>query len=243
MRASIGPRSLALALCVLGLLIGRACQAQVDPEPRELLEAGYDQPLKGQGPLSGYAFYYYNDPDLYHTNAAVRAAISPTYLDSELGFKHLLSPYTDVGIGLEGGGYDDNYYEVRQGKYIKSESFNGYGGGMSASIYQLLDPGLKIPLNLIARGGFHYATFHHADQTSPQFLLPQDQYDPFTRVGLRLAGKQPVLYPDLGMELSVWYERQWRLEDGTYGFDDERRINPGVGLYWVYGGLDYTFTN
>jgi hypothetical protein len=65
----------------------------------------------------------------------------------------------------------------------------------------------------------------------------------FTRVGLRLAGKEPVLDPNLGMELSAWYERQWRLDPGTYGFDDDRNLNPQADLYWAYAGINYTFKN
>jgi len=71
--------------------------------------------------------------------------------------------------------------------------------------------------------------------------LPEGQNDLFTRVGLRLAGKEPVLNPNLGMELSVWYERQWRLNPETYGFDNDRSINPEVDLYWAYAGINYTF--
>jgi hypothetical protein len=229
--------------CILILLAAGRGLAQIDPEHRELLEAGYDQPLEGQGPQGGYVFAYYNDPNLFNTNTALRLVVAPTYLNSELGLRQLISPTTDVGLGLEGGGYADNYYEIRQGKFIKGESFNGYGGGIFDSIYQQLNPGMEIPLALIVRGGFHYATFHNANQTSDHFLLPSDQYDPFARVGLRLAGNQPVLTPPLGMEVSAWYEHQWRLENGAYGFDDDRQVNPGLNLYWVYAGMDYSFTN
>jgi hypothetical protein len=52
-----------------------------------------------------------------------------------------------------------------------------------------------------------------------------------------------VCHPDLGLELSLWYERQWRFQDDTYGFDNDRRINPSASLYWLYAGLNYAFTN
>src|ERR1700733_7215123 len=110
-------QSLFLALMAAGLLIGSDIQAQVDPVHRNLLELGYDQPLAGQGPQGVYAYYYYNTPDFFSTNAALRVAIAPAYLDSEVGFKQLLSPYTDVGVGISGGAFGDNYYEVRQGNY------------------------------------------------------------------------------------------------------------------------------
>ena len=45
------------------------------------------------------------------------------------------------------------------------------------------------------------------------------------------------------MELSVWYEHQWRLNPDTYGFNNELSISPNLDLYWIYAGLNYTFTN
>jgi hypothetical protein len=229
------------ALIIICLLSAWHCSAQVDPQPRSLAEFGYDAPLKGQGPPGVYGFYYYNDPTLFSTNVAFRAAVTPLYLDSEIGFKQLLSPYTDVGLQFGGGAYGDDYYEVQQGKYIKDESFYGNGGGVSVAIYQRLNPGMRVPLSLIVRGGLHYSSFTTEDQSSSAFALPQDQYDPFTRVGLRLAGKEPVLYPELAMEVSAWFERQWRLDDDPYGFNDDRRISPDVDLYWLYAGMTYTF--
>ena len=243
MHVSNGFKVSYLALSMTCLLAAFRCGAQVDPYQRSLPQFGYDQALEGQSPAGIYGFYYYNNPNFFATNIALRLALNPVYADGEVGFRQLLSPTTDVGLGFYGGGWADDYYEVRQGKYIKSESFYGDGGGATVSIYQLLNPGMRIPLNLIARGGIHYSTYGTQDQTSPAFALPRNQINPFTRVGLRLAGKEPVLFTDLGMELSVWYERDWRLEDEAYGFNDDRRISPGVNLYWVYAGMTYSFTN
>lgn len=229
-----------LGLAWLGTL---AAFGQIDPIHRNLVELGYDQPLSGQGPQGAYAYYYYNQPDFLKTNMALRVAFAPAYLDSELGFKHLISPYTDVGIGISGGAFGDNYYEVRQGRYLKSESFDGYGGGASVSVYQLLNPGMLIPLNVVARGGFHYSAYDSSDETATNFSLPQNGVTLFTRGGLRLAGKEPILYPDLGMELSIWFERQWRFNDDSYGFGGDRRVSPVANLYWIYAGLNYSFTN
>ncbi|MEI9864370.1 MAG: hypothetical protein WDN00_07395 [Limisphaerales bacterium] len=60
--------------------------------------------------------------------------------------------------------------------------------------------------------------------------------------GVRVAGKEPILYPDLGLELSAWFERRWRLDSQEYGFLNDRSISPNVNLYWVYAGLNYTWT-
>jgi hypothetical protein len=232
-----------LLIAAISLLASFNCFAQIDPEHRNLLELGYDQPLAGQGPQAVYAYYYYNNPDFFNTNTALRLAIAPAYVDGEIGFKHLLSPYTDVGLGFNGGLFGDNYYEVRQGQYYQSESFNGDGGGVALSIYQLLNPGMLIPVSVIARGGMHDATYTDTSQTADNFALPGNQISGYTRGGIRVAGKEPVLYPDLGLELSVWFERQWRLDSQQYGYSDDRSISPNVNLYWLYAGLNYAWTN
>ena len=232
-----------LLAAAIGLLAGFNCGAQIDPEHRNLLELGYDVPLDGQGPQAVYAYYYYNHPDFFNTNTALRLAIAPAYVDGEVGFKHLLSPYTDVGLGFNGGLFGANYYEVRQGQYYKSESFYGSGGGVALSVYQLLNPGMLIPVSVIARGGLRDSTYNDTSSTADNFTLPGNQMIGYTRGGVRLAGKEPVLYPDLGLELSVWFERQWRMDSQLYGYNDDRRISLNVNLYWLYAGLNYTWTN
>jgi hypothetical protein len=125
----------------IGLVQGSVSMApaQIDPYPRSLLQLGYDQSLSGQGPQSLYAYYYYNDPEFLRTNVALRLAVAPVYLDGEISFRQLL-PSTDVGIGVNGGGYGENYYEVSQGHYLKGESFDGHGGGVSLNLYHLINP-------------------------------------------------------------------------------------------------------
>ena len=225
---------------LLSLLTG---MAQVDPKHRHLVQLGYDQPLSNHGPRGAYAYYYYNNPEIAGTNVALRLAIAPVYLDGELGFKEVLTPSTDVGVGFYGGAYGDNYYEVRQGDYLRDESFDGHGGGMSLSLYHLLNPEMLIPLNTVLRGGLRYSTYHHTSRTRDDFELPDDRAMAFVRAGFRLAGKEPRLYPDLAMEASVWVERQWRLNDGEYGFNRDRRVESRADLYWAFAGLDYAWTN
>jgi hypothetical protein len=59
-----------------------------------------------------------------------------------------------------------------------------------------------------------------------------------------LGGKEPLLYPDLAMELSAWYERQWREGmDAHYGFANDRQVESAVDLYWLYAALNYAWTN
>jgi hypothetical protein len=232
------------ALVFLAIVLGSFnVHAQIDPEHRNLLELGYDQPLTGKGPQGVYAYYYYNTPELFNTNTALRLAIAPAYVDGELGFKQLLSPTTDVGLGFNGGAFGANYYEVRQGQFYQNESFNGSGGGLALSVYQLLNPGMLIPINVVARGGIRYSAYTDTSQTADNFALPANQIVGYTREGIRVAGKEPLLYPDLGLELSVWFERDWRLDSQEYGFENDRSISPNVNLYWLYAGLNYAWTN
>jgi hypothetical protein len=230
------------SLAFLGMNILNA-PAQVDPIPRNQIQLGYDQFLSGKGPQAAYAYYYLNVPELTRSNLALRMAVAPAYLDSELGIRGVLTPYTDLGLGIAGGAFGDSYYEVRQGRYYQDQSFDGYGGGAALSLYQLLNPGQLVPLNVVARGGFRYTTYAKTGDTAGNFEVPADRMNLFTRAGLRLAGKEPVLYPDLGLELSVWFERQWRLSSDEYGFADDRQVNPNVNLYWAYAGLNYAWTN
>src|SRR5436190_23042251 len=124
-------------MMVLAAALGGAsvARAQIDPNKRELIQLGYNLPLKGNGPLNAYAFYYLNVPHFVRTNLTVRLAVAPVYLDSEFGISKVLGEYTDLGVGVAGGGFADTYSEVRGGKYIRAESFTGNGGGGSVSLY------------------------------------------------------------------------------------------------------------
>jgi hypothetical protein len=214
--------------------------AQIDPVKRELIQFGYNQSIEGEPPLSAYAFYYYNQPDfLSHSNLTLRLAVAPVYVDSELGISRLLGPNTDVGIGLAGGGFADSYYEIRQGQYLKAESFIGHGVTGSGSIYHLFDPNERIPLSGIIRGEAHYADYIR-DDTAQNFVLPKDLTGFNLRTGLRFGGKEPVLTPELAMELSAWYEGQFRLNSGDYGYNNDRHVESITHLFWGRGLLAYT---
>jgi hypothetical protein len=230
------PWALGLVLAFSGL----RCPAQIDPIERNLVELGYDQALIGHGPDAAYAYYYFNRPDFLGDDIALRMVLAPAYLDSELGFKGLISKYTDFGVGLTGGAFGDNFYDVEQGRYIETRSFYGSGGGSALSLYQLVDPGFKIPLTAVARVGFHYASYFDANTTGSHFKVPPDQLNAYDRFGLRLGGKQPILYPALGMELSAWYQRERHFDDDPYGYHGDRVITPDTDLYWAVASLDYT---
>jgi hypothetical protein len=213
---------------------------QIDPEHRELIQFGYTQPLEGIGPLAGYGYYYLNDPGFLRTNITLRVAVAPVYLDAELGFSGVISPHTDLAVGFAGGGFADSYYEVRGGKLYQDQSFYGHGAEVSGSLYQLVNPGQLIPLNYVLRLAGHYSLFDRTSDTASGFVLPPDRSVLSLRTGFRLGGREPVLLPDLAMELSAWYEAQFRSGTGPYGYDGDREVEAATHQFWARALLIYT---
>jgi hypothetical protein len=224
---------------LFALVIPLAGWAQIDPINRQLVQFGYNAALEGHPPQSAYVFYYLNQPQWPATNLTLRLAISPTYLDSELGISGALGANTDVGVGLAGGGFADSYSEIRQGKFLPDESFAGYGAELSLNIYHLFNPGQQIPLYGVLRGFAHYRFYEKNDETAANFQLPDDHLNYGVRTGLRWGGREPTLFPSLAMEISVWYEAQFRSKEGVYGFDD-RDLEGQSQLFWGEALLAYT---
>jgi len=214
---------------------------QIDPFPRQLIQIGYDTALQGRPPLAGYAFYYWNQPDFLRTNLTLRLAVAPTYLDSELGISQALGAHTDLGIGVAGGGYAYSYDEIDRGTFVRKESFNGNGGETSASLYHLFNPDQQIPLNGLLRGTAQYTFYDRDTETAANFQLPEDRGNFTLRTGLRWGGREPTLFPSLAMEISVWYEGQYRTGEGSYGYPTNRfQVSPQSHLFWGTALLDYT---
>src|SRR5580658_6832968 len=142
-------RGLLLALGISWMTC--AAMGQVDPELRELIQSGFTQSVHGASPVAAYGYYYLNEPNFFHTNVTLRLALAPTYVDSEMGLVGLLGPHTDLGLGLAGGAFADNYYEYQGGKYLPEQSFTGYSTEGSVSVYHLFDPGKLIPLSGVFR--------------------------------------------------------------------------------------------
>jgi hypothetical protein len=219
----------------------REAAAQIDPIQRELIQVGYNQALQGIAPLSGYAFYYRNTPNYLLTNVTLRLAVAPVYLDSEVGLSHALGANTDVGLGLAGGGWADSYSELRGGKFVRKESFLGHGGEASVSGYHLFNPGALIPLYAVLRVTGHYSTYDEEKDTDETFVLPDNQMALRVRSGLRWGGHEPLMRTELAMELSVWYEGEFRSDPGPYGYTNDRHIEPQSHLFWARAMLAYTF--
>jgi hypothetical protein len=213
---------------------------QIDPFPRELVQFGYNAALEGHAPFSGYAYYYRNQPDFLRTNLTLRLAVAPTYLDSELGVSGALGPRTDLGIGIAGGGFADSYDDIEQGVFETKESFIGSGAEVSTSVYHLFNPGALIPLNGVLRGTAHYTFYDRGSDTAPTFQLPDDRATFSVRAGFRWGGREPTLFPSLAMEVSIWYEGQFRTGADTYGYTNSLRVQSQSQLFWGTALLAYT---
>src|ERR1019366_8295232 len=187
----------------LVMCLPMVASAQIDPAKRDLVQFGYNQPVEGRAPLAGYMYYYHNQPDFLRTNLTLRLALAPTYLDSELGLGHALGPNTDLGLGLAGGGFADSYNEIRGGKWIEGESFDGHGAELSANIYHLFNPGQLVPLNLVMRGAAHYSTFDR-NETAANFQLPEDGGNFSFRTGLRWGGFAPTAAATASIATAAW---------------------------------------
>lgn len=227
----IPPLCLALAVPAL---------AQIDPEPRKLLHLGFNQSLRTDGPNEVYAFYYWNIPDYPQPDQTLRLVFAPTFVTGELGFRGLLGEHTDLALEVFGGGFYNNYDEVRRGDYTRDESFYGHGGGVNVSIFHLFNPGATIPLNGVLRGGVDYHLFAKSSETEDNFELPDDQPFLTLRAGLRFGGREPVLWPRLASEVSVWYELHHRPESGRYGFADDRKLRPTSHLFQARAEMIHT---
>ena len=223
------------------LLGATMASAQIDTERRQILHLGYDASLEGHAPIAAYAFYYLNRPQFLRDDMTLRMAVAPVYFDSELGWAHLLGPNTDLGIGVAGGGFADSYREIRGGKYYPKESFDGHGGGMSVSLYHRFNPTQRVPRFGVLRAGMHYSLYSAGKDTSGQFDLPENHPSANIRVGLRLGGKEPDLFPALAMELAIWAESYSRGDDGPYGYDGDRELNSYAQKFYAHGYLAYTF--
>ncbi|MDD5141603.1 MAG: hypothetical protein PHY43_15240 [Verrucomicrobiales bacterium] len=222
------------------MFVSFAAQAQIDPAPRQLLHLGVNASLTDPGPMGAYAFYYWNMPNVPTTNEVLRLVIAPVYVDSELGFQHLLGEHTDLAVGAFGGLYANSYQEVDEGRWYKDQSFDGNGGGASVSVYHLFNPDQHIPLNGVLRTRFNYESFDTTDTTGNGFVLPENQPFITYRAGLRWGGKEPMLGPVLGMEISGWYELEQRTSPGGYGYGNDRELERASQRFFGRAQLNYT---
>jgi hypothetical protein len=145
-----------------------------------------------------------------------------------------------LGLGFFGGMYANSYNEVRGGNYYRDESYTGNSGGGSVSIYHLFNPACMIPLSGVLRETVEYNDWNSTDDTARNFVRPENQPIYTTRAGLRFGGKEPVLGPRLAMELSGWYELEYRPKSGGYGFSNDRELESVS--HRIFGRAQINFT-
>lgn len=239
-----------LAIGVIAIVAGcLPAQAQIDPTQRRIVQLGYNQPTEGKAPFAGYAFYYHNQPGFVRTNWTLRAAVAPVYADTELGFRGLLSPQTDLGVGIAGGGFADSHSEIRSGRWIQSESFTGHAGEFSLGVYHLLNPLpdgtepkrlAEAPAQLVFRGAMRYSLYERNDNTAANFRVPDDRPTGHIRMGIRWGGREPLMDPPVAFELSAWYEGQFRGDAEDYGFAGGTPAEAQSHLFWSRALVAYT---
>src|SRR5437867_3163355 len=145
-RAS-GPRSLLPVLLAGGLLgLAAVATAQVDTEPRTYLELGAEGPLRGNGGDSGYAFLLLNRPHFLAEDLYGRLVVAPTYLNSELVRDGWPAAGHAIGVGVNGGLFQNDFDEFRHGQHKKRESFDGDGGEASLTYYRHITIGDRLPI-------------------------------------------------------------------------------------------------
>ena len=135
---------------------------------------------------------------------------------------------------------ETSYQEVDEGRWYKDQSFDGNGGGGSVSIYHRFNPDQHIPLTGVLRTTMDYNSFATTDNTGKGFILPQNQPMITYRAGLRWGGKEPMLGPILGLELSGWYELEQRTAPGGYGYGNDRELERTSQRFFGRAQLNYT---
>ena len=237
-------------MLMIGLMISRL-HAQIDPDPRMLIQAGYNQPLEGRGPIAAYAYLYWNQPNFPWTNATLRTAIAPTYLDAELGFADVLGHGTSLGVGLAGGGFADSYADMQGGELIDAQSFFGAGVESSVSLYHVFNPMPKgerpdslseVPIQFILRNSARGSFYSPNSDTASDFEVPATVPTYNLRTGLRWGGHEPELFTD-AVEVSGWYELVVRSRSESYGYDNDLLLEHVSQLYWGRMLFAHMFSN
>jgi hypothetical protein len=114
---------------------------------------------------------------------------------------------------------------------------------LSLNLYHRFNPAEDIPLNGVLRAGTHYSAFGEGKDTAANFELPGDQPIFFTRAGVRLGGQEPRMLPELAMEVSLWYQGEFRTKEGRYGFNNDRALESNSHQFLARILFAYVLTN
>jgi hypothetical protein len=214
----------------------------MDAETRTYIEGGVETPLKGNGPVTGYAYLFATRAHFLAEDLYLRLVIPPGYFISEVILDHLPSEHSALGVGVSGGFFADSQTEFRDGRYESAQSFNGDSVGGTLAYY-LRGPKLfeRLPIEAQIRANPRYVWYDRSS-TSRYFRLPENTgiYD--LRAGVRIGGVPPELFPNVAMELSVWHTLSYRDNAGHYGFaQDLQDTEHFTQRTWTRLGATYTF--
>jgi hypothetical protein len=225
----------------------------IDAESRTLIQGGVEAPLRGNGPLTGYGYLFVTRPHFLHEDLYLRLIIPPGYFISELIRDHWPSRNSAIGFGLSGGLWAESQVEFRNGRFEKEESFSGHSAGGTLAYY-LRGPmiGGLVPLGGQIRVNPRYVMYDRTDDTSRRFRLPENSAIYDVRVGVRLGGVPPELFPAAALELSLWHAVSYRDNAGRYGLPErpeksehftQRTWTRLGGIYTISGTQASAFLN
>ena len=215
----------------------------IDAESRTYLQAGVENPLRGNGPLTGYGYFFFTRPHFLHEDLYLRLVIPPGYFISELALDHWPTKNSALGFGLSGGLWAESQVEFRDGRYEKEESFSGHSVGATLAYY-LRGPtvGGLLPLEGQIRVNPKYVLYDRTDDTARRFRLPENTMIYDMRGGIRLGGVPPELFPEAALEASVWHAVSYRATAGRYGFRERPQESEHLTQRtWTRLGVMYTF--
>jgi hypothetical protein len=225
----------------------------MDDGDRLNLEFGAETPLRGNGPFTGYGYFFYTRPHFLDEDLYLRLVIPPGYLISELIRDHWPSRNSAVGVGISGGLWAESQVEFRDGRFEKEESFSGHSAGGTFAYY-LRGPkiGGLLPLEGQIRANPKYVWYDRTGDTSRRFRLPENSAIYDARAGIRLGGVPPQLFPNVALELSVWHAVSYRETAGRYGLPErlaetehltQRTWTRVGGIYTFWGTQASAFLN
>jgi hypothetical protein len=216
----------------------------IDAESRTLFEAGAETPLRGNGPLTGYGYLFFTRPHFLDRDLYLRLVIPPGYFISELVLDHWPSQDSALGIGISGGLGADSQVEFREGHFEKDQSFTGYSVGGTLAYY-LRGPKIFgfLPFEGQIRANPKYVLYDRNGDTSRRFRLPENSVIYDGRVGVRLGGVPPELFPNAALELSLWHAISYRDAAGRYGLPEQPQESKHLTQRtWTRLGGIYTFS-
>jgi hypothetical protein len=225
----------------------------IDAESRTFIEGGVETPLKGNGPLTGYGYLFYTRPHFLDQDLYLRVVVPPGYFISELIKDHWPSQNSAVGIGLSGGFFAESQTEFLDGHYEKDQSFNGDSAGGTLAYYlRGVKIGGVLPMEGQIRVNPKFVWYDRTSDTSHSFRLPENTAIYDARVGIRLGGVPPELFPNAALELSLWQTFSYRDKAGQYGYPGQpqesehftqRTWTPMGGIFTFSGTQASAFLN